>query len=81
VNVKPARMGSVLEALTCLARCAAEGIPTYMGGMFEVGIGRAQLRALAALACPDGPNDVAPLVGEPGRTARLGVDEDAPGFG
>ena len=47
VNLKPARMGGVLEALACATRCAAEGIAVYMGGMFEVGVGRTQLRALA----------------------------------
>jgi hypothetical protein len=80
VNVKPARMGGVLEALECVARCAADGIAVYMGGMFEVGIGRRQLRALAALLCPDAPNDIAPLVPAE-RPARLAVDGGAPGFG
>jgi L-alanine-DL-glutamate epimerase-like enolase superfamily enzyme len=80
VNLKPARMGGVLEALACATRCAAEGIAVYMGGMFEVGVGRAQLRALAALLCPDGPNDIAPLM-ETARPARLPLDGTAPGFG
>ena len=79
VNLKPARMGGVLEALACATRCAAEGIAVYMGGMFEVGVGRTQLRALAALLCPDGPNDIAPLL-ETVRPARLPVDGTAPGF-
>src|SRR5207249_2844108 len=72
VNLKPARMGGVLEALACATRCAAEGIAVYMGGMFEVGVGRTQLRALAALLCPDGPNDIAPLLEttRPARTAQ-----------
>jgi hypothetical protein len=80
VNVKPARMGGVLEALACGTRCRAAGIPVYLGGMFEVGVGRRQLRALAALLCPDAPNDVAPLV-ETERPARLPVDGAAVGFG
>jgi len=79
VNLKPARMGGVLEALACATRFAAEGIAVYMGGMFEVGVGRAQLRALAALLCPDGPNDIAPLL-ETMRPARLPVDGTAHGF-
>jgi len=79
VNLKPARMGGVLEVLACATRCAAEGIALYMGGMFEVGVGRTQLRALAALLCPDGPNDIAPLL-ETTRPARLPVDGTAPGF-
>jgi len=79
VNLKPARMGGVLEALACAERCAREGIAVYVGGMFEVGVGRPQLRALAALLCPDAPNDVAPLV-PPERPPRLAVDGSAPGF-
>ncbi len=79
VNLKPARMGGVLEALACAERCAREGIAVYVGGMFEVGVGRPQLRALAALLCPDAPNDVAPLV-PPERPPRLAVEGSAPGF-
>jgi len=80
VNLKPARMGGVLEALGCAARCAERGIAVYMGGMFEVGVGRRQLRALAAILSPEGPNDIAPLVPEE-RPARLAVDPARPGFG
>lgn len=80
INVKPARMGSVLDAITCLARCRALGISTYIGGMFEIGVGRSQLRVLAALACPDGPNDIAPLDAERRRPPRLFVHGDEPGF-
>src|SRR5438552_11688921 len=79
VNLKPARMGGVLEALACAERCAREGIDVYVGGMFEVAVGRRQLRTLAALLCPDAPNDVAPLV-PPERPPRLAVDVSAPGF-
>jgi L-alanine-DL-glutamate epimerase-like enolase superfamily enzyme len=60
-NVKPARMGGVLEALDAVARCAERGIQVYFGGMFELGCGRRQLLALASLLAPDGPNDVAPI--------------------
>jgi len=80
VNVKPGRMGGVLEALACVTHCREARIATYVGGMFEVGVGRRQLRALAAIACPDAPNDIAPLV-ESERPARLTVDAAAVGFG
>jgi L-alanine-DL-glutamate epimerase-like enolase superfamily enzyme len=83
VNVKPARIGGVLEALDVVAACAARGIAVYFGGMFEVGVGRAQLQALAALLCPDAPNDVAPIaVGETPapRPPRLVVPDDGIGF-
>jgi L-alanine-DL-glutamate epimerase-like enolase superfamily enzyme len=63
VNVKPARMGGLFEALHAVAECRARGIRTYVGGMFEVGPGREQLQVLSALLAPDEWNDVAPLVG------------------
>ena len=61
VNVKPARVGGVLEALAVIAACASRGIEVYMGGMFEVGVGRTLVQTLASLFSPDGPNDVAPI--------------------
>lgn len=80
VNVKPARMGGVLEAIACLESCRARGIPTYIGGMFEVGVGRKLSAVLATLACPESPNDIAPLLGEGPRPPRLLVDANAPGL-
>ena len=83
-NLKPARMGGILEALDGAAACQKLGIAVYLGGMFEVDVGRRQLQALAALICPDGPNDVAPIgrAGEtPARPARIDVDALAVGFG
>jgi L-alanine-DL-glutamate epimerase-like enolase superfamily enzyme len=84
VNVKPARMGGVFEALETIARASERGMEVYLGGMFEVGIGRRQLWALAAMLCPEGPNDVAPIgiAGlPPPRPPRLEVDGRTPGFG
>lgn len=83
VNVKPARLGSVLGALDVIATCAAQGIAVYFGGMFEVGVGRSQLQTLAALLCPDAPNDLAPIArdGRPAvRPARLDVAPADVGF-
>jgi L-alanine-DL-glutamate epimerase-like enolase superfamily enzyme len=83
-NLKPARMGGVLRALEAAAWCNTRGIAVYFGGMFEVGVGRSQLHALASLLCPDAPNDVAPIglasLVAP-RPERLRCDPDAPGFG
>jgi L-alanine-DL-glutamate epimerase-like enolase superfamily enzyme len=82
VNVKPARVGGVLEALAVVAACAANGIAVYFGGMWEVGVGRGQLHVLAGLLAPDGPNDVAPLVRRDARPPRpLRLDRNTPGFG
>ena len=61
VNVKAPRVGGWLEALRCLDACRREGWHAYVGGMFEVGVGRAQARVLAALWCPRAWNDIAPL--------------------
>lgn len=61
VNVKPARVGGVFEALAVIAACASRGVDVYMGGMFEVGVGRVLVQTLASLFSPDGPNDVAPI--------------------
>lgn len=80
VNVKPARMGGVLEAVDCLEHCRRRGIPVYIGGMFEVGAGRRLSLALAALACPDAPNDIAPLAFERTLPARLTIDSSEPGL-
>jgi hypothetical protein len=60
-NLKPARMGSMLDAVRTAARCERRAIAIYVGGMFEVGVGRRQLRDLAAVLCPDAPNDLAPI--------------------
>jgi len=86
INIKPARMGGVLEALRCAAACDVARVPIYFGGMFEIGVGRRQLWALAALLAPDGPNDVAPIVTGTGSAfARLPsvlrVPAPSPGFG
>jgi L-alanine-DL-glutamate epimerase-like enolase superfamily enzyme len=84
INVKPGRLGGVLEALATCAACERAGIPVYVGGMFEVGVGRRQLHDLAALLSPDGPNDVAPIAVGDARAARpprLSVDPGAAGFG
>ncbi len=83
-NLKAPRMGGPFEVLACAAACAARGIRFYVGGMFEVGPGRPQAQALAALLCPDEPNDVAPVgvgTNPPPRPLRLLVDGATPGFG
>jgi O-succinylbenzoate synthase len=49
VNIKPGRVGGLLEARRIHDRCHAAGIPVWCGGMLETGIGRASLVALSAL--------------------------------
>lgn len=60
LNVKPSRFGTVERLCSCLDHCLREGIEMYAGGQFELGVGRAQIQAVASLFYPDGPNDCAP---------------------
>ena len=77
-------MGGFLELLRGLDAVPSGTGRAYFGGMFEVGPGREQARQLAAIFCPDAPNDLAPfhggassLQGESPSVIRL----DQPGFG
>jgi hypothetical protein len=81
VNLKAPRMGGPLEVLRALERARHAGPSpfAYLGGMFEVDVGRSQARQLAALFCAEGPNDLAPL--QAPRPGRLSVRLDTPGFG
>jgi o-succinylbenzoate synthase len=49
VNIKPGRVGGYLEARRIHDLCAAHGIPVWMGGMLETGLGRAGNVAMAAM--------------------------------
>lgn len=49
INVKPGRVGGYLEARRIHDVCAASGVPVWMGGMLETGIGRAGNVAMAAM--------------------------------
>ena len=49
INIKPGRVGGYLEARKIHDLCAARGVPVWMGGMLETGIGRAGNVAMAAM--------------------------------
>jgi O-succinylbenzoate synthase len=49
INIKPARLGGLSEAVAVHDLCRARGIPVWCGGMLETGIGRASNLALASL--------------------------------
>jgi o-succinylbenzoate synthase len=49
INIKPGRVGGYLEARKIHDLCAARGIPVWMGGMLETGVGRAGNVAMAAM--------------------------------
>jgi hypothetical protein len=91
VNLKAPRMGGPLELLRGLGRAlipneTPRGVrgPAYLGGMFEVSVGRRQARQLAALYCSTAPNDLA-LNEANGASARASsravIRLDRPGFG
>jgi O-succinylbenzoate synthase len=60
VNIKPCRTGSLRRLLALYARCEADGLLMYSGGMGELGVARGQIQLLASIFHPDGPNDAAP---------------------
>jgi hypothetical protein len=60
VNVKPSRIGGLRDLCETYDHCAERGIGAYGGGQWELGVGRGQIQALAALFHPDTPNDTAP---------------------
>jgi O-succinylbenzoate synthase len=49
INIKPARLSGLSEAVAVHDLCLSRGIPVWCGGMLETGIGRASNLALASL--------------------------------
>ena len=72
-----ARYEGIVEALRCLEECRRQDLRAYVGGMFEVDVGRSQARVLASLFTADAWNDLAPLVG----TSHSDPDDRRAGFG
>jgi L-alanine-DL-glutamate epimerase-like enolase superfamily enzyme len=60
VNIKPSRIGGLRNLLDAYDFCEENGIGSYGGGQFELGVGRGQIQYLASLFHADAPNDVAP---------------------
>jgi O-succinylbenzoate synthase len=60
VNLKPGRVGGLLESVAIHDRCVAAGVPVWCGGMLETGIGRAYNVALASLPGFTEPGDLSP---------------------
>jgi o-succinylbenzoate synthase len=89
INIKPGRVGGYLEARRIHDLCAAHGVPVWMGGMLETGLGRAGNVAMAAMANFTLPGDTSASdryyhrdITEPFvlRDGRLDVPQD-PGLG
>jgi O-succinylbenzoate synthase len=62
VCLKPARVGGWIKARAVHDRCAELGVPAWIGGLLETGIGRAANLAAAALPHLALPSDLDPRV-------------------
>lgn len=69
--LKPARLGGARATWAAHAACAAAGVPVFVGGFFEAGLGRASNLALAARLSEDATGLVSDL-GDP--AGYLAVD-------
>jgi O-succinylbenzoate synthase len=58
LNVKPGRVGGLVEAVRIADAAAAAGAAVWCGGMLETGIGRAANLALASLGAFTLPGDI-----------------------
>ena len=58
VNIKPGRVGGLLEAVRIHDLCVARNVAVWCGGMLETGLGRAANVALAALPGFTLPGDI-----------------------
>lgn len=59
-SIKAPRMGGVTAAAAGVRICASRGVPCFVGGMFELGIGRATALAVAAMPGCTLPTDLGP---------------------
>ncbi len=59
--LKPARLGGLRAARAAHAACAAAGVPVFVGGFFEAGLGRASNLVLAARLSMDAAGFVCDL--------------------
>lgn len=60
VSIKPARLGGVQAAAEVAGIAAERGAAAFVGGMFELGLGRAAAAAVAALSSVELPTDLGP---------------------
>ncbi len=58
INIKPGRVGGILESKRIHDLCQVNQIPVWMGGMYETGIGRAINVAVASLPGFTLPGDI-----------------------
>jgi len=60
VSVKPARLGGVMAAAAVVRLAASAGRAAFVGGMLELGVGRAGAAAVAAMPGCSLPTDLGP---------------------
>ena len=58
INLKVSRVGGIRPAIALYNFCQAEGVPLWIGGMLETGIGRAANLIVAALPGVTLPSDI-----------------------
>ncbi len=58
LNLKPARVGGFTESLKIHEICVKRGLPLWVGGMLETGVGRAANLAFASLPGVTLPSDI-----------------------
>jgi o-succinylbenzoate synthase len=58
INLKPARVGGITQSLKLHDFCREEGVPLWIGGMLETGVGRAVNLAMASLPGVTLPCDI-----------------------
>ncbi len=58
LNLKPARVGGFTESLEMYRICAENDLPLWIGGMLEIGVGRAANVSFAALPAVNLPSDI-----------------------
>lgn len=58
INIKPGRVGGFVASRAIHDLCAARGVPCWVGGMLETGVGRLQNLALASLENFRLPGDI-----------------------
>ena len=58
INLKPPRVGGLTEAAAIHKVCYDHGVPLWIGGMLETGVGRAQNLAVGALPGVTLPSDL-----------------------
>ncbi len=91
INIKPGRVGGLSESLGIHDYCASRGVPVWIGGLLETGVGRSYAVALATLPNVKYPSDISPssrfwvedLVEPPWELRKGGVIEapEKPGIG